>query len=131
VRAAMVVLGRSQQVQPVDFERDETAARVGVDREARTRVDELEHGVTLWSSVMRALVQRVAQASVTIDGVVVGAIGAGLCVFVGITHDDDVVAARAMADKLWNLRIMNDADGVMNLSVAETSREVLVVSQFT
>jgi D-tyrosyl-tRNA(Tyr) deacylase len=76
-------------------------------------------------------VQRVREASVTVDGEVVGAIGAGLCALVGVTHDDDEASARAMADKIWHLRVMDDADGVMNLSVADTTREVLVVSQFT
>jgi D-tyrosyl-tRNA(Tyr) deacylase len=80
---------------------------------------------------VRALVQRVREASVTVDGEVVGAIGAGLCALVGVTHDDDEASARAMADKIWHLRVMDDADGVMNLSVADTTREVLVVSQFT
>ena len=80
---------------------------------------------------MRALVQRVIEASVAVDGELVGNIGAGLCVLVGVTHDDTDATASAMADKIWHLRLMNDADGVMNLSVADTTRAVLVVSQFT
>jgi D-tyrosyl-tRNA(Tyr) deacylase len=76
-------------------------------------------------------VQRVSEASVRVDGEVIGAIGAGLCALVGVTHDDDEASARRLADKLWNLRIMPDADGVMNRSVADTTRAVLVVSQFT
>lgn len=85
---------------------------------------------------MRGLVQRVRSASVTVthpDGEqeLVGAIGEGLCVLLGVTHDDDDRAARAMAAKLWNLRVFDDADGVMNLSAAELGRPVLVVSQFT
>jgi D-tyrosyl-tRNA(Tyr) deacylase len=80
---------------------------------------------------VRALVQRVTEASVTIDGQVVGAIGAGLCVLVGVTHDDGPDEARKLADKLWNLRIMADADGVMNLPVSATGGELLVISQFT
>jgi D-tyrosyl-tRNA(Tyr) deacylase len=80
---------------------------------------------------MRAVVQRVSEASVTVDGESVGAIGRGLCVLVGVTHDDDEAAARKLADKLWNLRIMPDEDGVMNRSIADTTRAVLVVSQFT
>ena len=80
---------------------------------------------------MRALVQRVVEASVSVDGEVVGEIGAGLCVLVGATHDDGEAVASAMADKIWNLRLMDDTDGVMNLSVAETTKAVLVVSQFT
>ena len=80
---------------------------------------------------MRGLVQRVRSASVTVSGEVVGAIGQGLCVLVGVTHDDTPAHARKLADKLWNLRIMDDEAGVMNRSVADTTREVLVVSQFT
>lgn len=61
----------------------------------------------------------------------VGEIGAGLVVLLGVTHSDTEATARKMAEKIWNLRIMDDADGVMNLSVADTTREVMVVSQFT
>jgi D-tyrosyl-tRNA(Tyr) deacylase len=80
---------------------------------------------------MRAVVQRVARATVTVAGEVVGAIGAGLCVLVGVTHDDDEAAAAKLADKLWHLRILDDEDGVMNRSAADAAAEVLVVSQFT
>jgi D-tyrosyl-tRNA(Tyr) deacylase len=80
---------------------------------------------------MRALVQRVTRASVTVDGEVVGEIGPGLCVLVGVTHDDDEVAARKLADKVWGLRIFADADGVMNVALGDAGGEVLVVSQFT
>ena len=80
---------------------------------------------------MRAVVQRVARAAVTVDGEVVGAIGAGLCVLVGVTHDDDEAAAVKLAEKLWNLRILDDADGVMNVAASDAGAEVLVVSQFT
>jgi D-tyrosyl-tRNA(Tyr) deacylase len=66
-----------------------------------------------------------------VDGDVVGAIGRGLCVFVGATHaDTDAVAVR-LAAKVWNLRVMPDDAGVMNRSIAEVGGEVLVVSQFT
>lgn len=75
--------------------------------------------------------QRVGQASVTSDGVEVGRIGAGLCVLVGVTHDDTPAQARKLAEKLWHLRIMADDAGVMNRSVADTTRALLVVSQFT
>ncbi len=61
----------------------------------------------------------------------VGAIGPGLCVLVGVTHADTEVEARKLAEKLWHLRVMDDEAGVMNRSVADTTREVLVVSQFT
>ena len=84
---------------------------------------------------MRALVQRVDRASVdsTVDGVTtrVAEIGHGLLVLVGVTHSDTEQSATKLADKIWNLRIMSDADGVMNLSVADTTQNVLVVSQFT
>jgi D-tyrosyl-tRNA(Tyr) deacylase len=80
---------------------------------------------------MRALVQRVTEARVAVDDEVVGEIGAGLCAFVGVTHTDTEAQATTLADKLWNLRVMADDDGVMNLSVAETTRQLLVVSQFT
>ena len=84
---------------------------------------------------MRALVQRVTGASVDamVDGAMtrVGEIGAGLAVLLGVTHEDTEATARKVADKIWNLRIMDDADGVMNLSVADTTREVRLGSQFT
>ena len=80
---------------------------------------------------MRALVQRVARARVTVAGEVVGEIGAGLCVLVGVTHDDEAATARKLAERVWHLRVMDDDAGVMNRSVADTTRAVLVVSQFT
>ncbi len=80
---------------------------------------------------MRALVQRVSRARVTVDEEVVGEIDAGLCVLVGVTHADTDSTARKMAERIWNLRVLADADGVMNRSLADTGQEVLVVSQFT
>jgi D-aminoacyl-tRNA deacylase len=80
---------------------------------------------------MRALVQRVRDAAVTVAGEVVGSIGPGLCVLIGVTHEDTDAVAVKMADKLWNLRVMDDENGVMNRSVADTTKELLVVSQFT
>ncbi len=80
---------------------------------------------------MRGVVQRVTQASVRVGDEVVGSIEAGLCVLVGVTHDDGPEQARRMADKIWHLRVMDDEAGVMNRSVAETTRQVLIVSQFT
>ena len=80
---------------------------------------------------MRALVQRVSRARVTVDGEIVGEIGAGLCVLVGVTHSDDEATARKVAERIVNLRVLADADGVMNRSVADVGAEVLVVSQFT
>ena len=71
------------------------------------------------------------EAAVTVAGEEVGAIGQGLCVLVGVTHDDADQQARKLAEKIWHLRVMDDDEGVMNRSVADTTREVLVVSQFT
>jgi len=79
---------------------------------------------------MRALIQRVSRASVTVDGEVAGAIGPGLLVLLGITHDDDAAIADRLADKVRALRIFEDAEGKMNESLGD-GREVLVVSQFT
>ena len=80
---------------------------------------------------MRAVVQRVTSASVTVDGDVVGSIGPGLCVLVGVTHSDDPGAADRMAEKLWYLRVFEDETGRVNRSAADLGLEVLVVSQFT
>jgi D-tyrosyl-tRNA(Tyr) deacylase len=78
---------------------------------------------------MRAVVQRVSQASVTVDGEQVAAIGAGLLVLLGITHADTADSADRLADKVRALRIFADADGRMNEPLGD--REVLCVSQFT
>jgi D-tyrosyl-tRNA(Tyr) deacylase len=82
---------------------------------------------------MRAVVQRVSRARVTVDRgrTPVGDIGPGLCVLVGVTHDDTPEGAAKLAERIWNLRIMDDENGVMNRSVADTTRSVLLVSQFT
>jgi len=80
---------------------------------------------------VRAVVQRVTQAEVTVAGEVVGAIGPGLCVLVGVTHDDGDAQADRLADKLWHLRIFDDGTGRQNRSAAEVGGELLVVSQFT
>ncbi len=80
---------------------------------------------------MRAVVQRVARAAVTVDGEVVGAIGPGLCVLVGVTHDDTAALARKLAERVWKLRIFADDDGKMNRSVADVGGQILVISQFT
>jgi D-tyrosyl-tRNA(Tyr) deacylase len=79
---------------------------------------------------MRALVQRVARASVTVDGERVSAIGPGLLVLLGITHDDDAAVGDRLADKIAALRIFEDADGKLNDALGP-DREILVVSQFT
>jgi D-tyrosyl-tRNA(Tyr) deacylase len=80
---------------------------------------------------VRAVVQRVREASVTVDGETVGAIGAGLLALVGVTHDDEAAAATRLAGKIAHLRVVDDESGVMNRSVLDAGGEVLVVSQFT
>jgi D-tyrosyl-tRNA(Tyr) deacylase len=80
---------------------------------------------------MRGLVQRVTRAEVRVAGDLVGSIGHGACVFVGVTHDDDAAVARRLAEKVWSLRVFDDADGVMNCSLGDVAGAALVVSQFT
>ncbi len=80
---------------------------------------------------MRAVVQRVLRASVTVEGHVVGAIERGLCVLVGAGSDDSERDLDYIVDKIVNLRIFADADGKMNLSVLDVGGAVLAVSQFT
>jgi len=80
---------------------------------------------------VRALIQRVSQASVTIDQTQAAAIGIGLVVLVGIEDSDDTDDIDWLAGKIARLRIFNDANGVMNLSIQEIRGELLVVSQFT
>lgn len=78
--------------------------------------------------------QRVTSASVTIDGEEAGAIGPGLCAFVGVTHDDTAAEAERLADKLWHLRVFPDPDDPedrMDRGVGQVGGQVLVVSQFT
>ena len=80
---------------------------------------------------MRALVQRVREASVRVEEQLVGAINQGLCVFVGVTHEDGTEECDLLVRKLLNLRIMDDENGVMNNSVIDHDGEILLVSQFT
>jgi D-tyrosyl-tRNA(Tyr) deacylase len=80
---------------------------------------------------MRAVIQRVSRASVEVDGELVGAIDAGLCVLVGVTHSDSDALARKLAERLWKLRIFADDDGKMNRSVADIGGSLLIISQFT
>jgi D-tyrosyl-tRNA(Tyr) deacylase len=80
---------------------------------------------------MRAVVQRVGKASVSVEGRTVGSIGRGLVVLLGIAHDDGEEEARFLADKTANLRIFTDDEGKFNISALEVGGEALVVSQFT
>ena len=80
---------------------------------------------------MRAVVQRVSEARVEVEGRVVGEIGTGLCVLLGVGRDDKDEDAALLADKITHLRVFADAAGHMNLSVRDVQGAVLVVSQFT
>jgi len=80
---------------------------------------------------MRAVIQRVSRASVTIKNEIRSEIGNGLLVFVGIEESDNDADIEWLANKIVQLRIFNDNDGVMNLSVMETGGELMVISQFT
>mgnify|MGYP001495145899 CR=1 FL=1 len=80
---------------------------------------------------MRALIQRVTTATVTVDGETVGAIGRGFLVLLGVTHEDGLREAEWLARKVAGLRVFDDADGKMNLALADVGGAALVVSQFT
>ena len=80
---------------------------------------------------MRATIQRVATASVTVDGKVISKILNGLLIFLGIEDADTVDDIKWLSNKIVNLRIFNDGDGVMNLSLLQEEGEALVISQFT
>lgn len=80
---------------------------------------------------MRAVVQRVTEARVSVDGETIGAIGVGLLVLLGVGRDDDPGCARSLADRLVALRVFDDEAGRMNHSLLDAGGEMLVVSQFT
>jgi D-tyrosyl-tRNA(Tyr) deacylase len=80
---------------------------------------------------MRAVVQRVSDAILTINGEEYSSIGPGLLVLLGITNDDDIDDVEWLANKIAHLRVMPDNEGVMNRSVLDTGSDVMVVSQFT
>ena len=80
---------------------------------------------------MRALLQRVSRASVTVNEQVVGQIGQGLLVLLGVGQDDSEIQVKTLADKIVHLRIFGDEEGKMNRSLLDIGGEVLVVSQFT
>lgn len=80
---------------------------------------------------MRAVVQRVKEASVEVDDKAIGAINHGLLVYLGVTHEDDKEDLQYMIDKIPNLRIFEDEDEKMNRSLKDVEGELLIVSQFT
>jgi len=85
----------------------------------------------LKDGILRACIQRVSEASVTVDGEIVGQIGRGLLVLVGIGRNDGPAEVKWMAERIAGLRVFNDEQGKMNLSLAEAGGAMLVVSQFT
>lgn len=94
-----------------------------------TSIDPREY--SLYNDYMRLLIQRVSSASVTVEGKIIGQINQGLLVLLGVAHDDSHTTAAELVDKLIELRVFDDAQGKMNLSVQDIKGEILVVSQFT
>lgn len=80
---------------------------------------------------MRAVVQRVAHASVAVDGNILGSIGKGYMILLGVSDEDTEETADRLADKICKLRIFEDENGKTNLSLADVKGELLVISQFT
>jgi D-aminoacyl-tRNA deacylase len=80
---------------------------------------------------MRAVVQRVLEARVEVDGITIGSIGNGLLIYLGISVNDQVADADYLVEKILGLRVFEDGNGKMNHSVMEQGKEILVVSQFT
>lgn len=80
---------------------------------------------------MKAVIQRVSEASVTIEGVVKSSIKEGFLILLGVTHDDDQTDIQWLSNKISNLRVFGDENGTMNKSIKDVSGQVIVVSQFT
>ena len=80
---------------------------------------------------MRAILQRVQSGHVTVDGSIVGQIGPGYVILLGVTHGDGPAEVKKLAEKIVHLRVFEDEQGKMNLSVLDTGAEILVISQFT
>jgi len=80
---------------------------------------------------MRAVIQRVSQASVTVEGAIIGQIERGLMVLLGIVNEDDALDIEWLSNKIINMRIFDDENGIMNKSLVEIGGALLLVSQFT
>lgn len=80
---------------------------------------------------MKALIQRVSSASVSVDGECISSIGAGLLLLLGVERSDDDASIKKLADKVLAYRVFDDKQGKMNLSLLDTEGELLIVSQFT
>ena len=88
-------------------------------------------GYTRNTFIMKALIQRVSSASVSVDGVCCASVSRGFLVFLGVTHGDTEAVAEKLAEKIRKLRIFEDENGKTNLSIEDVAGELLVVSQFT
>jgi len=91
----------------------------------------MRDAASVQSSAMRIVLQRVTRARVTVEGRITGEIGAGLVALIGVGREDTAATAASMADKVAKLRVFNDAEGKMNLSLLDTAGALLAVSQFT
>lgn len=85
----------------------------------------------VWAEGMKALIQRVSEASVSVEGQIVGDIGQGLLVLLGVERGDDIATTEKLCEKILNYRVFSDEKGKMNLSVHDVQGGVLLVSQFT
>ena len=80
---------------------------------------------------MKVVIQRVSKAQVTIDDKIIGEISQGLLIFVGVAQDDNMTQIKKLADKILNLRIFDDINNKMNLSINDIKGSLLIISQFT